>query len=293
MKTKNQRTALWILAVYLAATLALIVMGYSVQQPEIRQHEFPFSITYEYQGSTETIQAVYVAEYVKAPAVIGDSGLSWQGHLKDHNRLEADYIRIDETENTSFSINLHLNPGHLMGDPAHAHVQSAPEGHYFEYDGVNDIYITDPAQLAQLGIRILDWEYPTPIENSFSYGGISLSGETTAYSTVLAAAALLACVALVKKKSGLIYRPLDHIGSILNFLIVFLAAPVIFLVSGISQILDDGRFLHQVLYLTPALTLIGIAASTVLRRFGLKKTSFFIQFAGIALFLACCVILDL
>ena len=48
MKMNNRQKALLILAIYLAATLALLAFGYAVQAPKVRQQEFPFSITYTF-----------------------------------------------------------------------------------------------------------------------------------------------------------------------------------------------------------------------------------------------------
>ena len=72
MNRNNLKKAKIILAVYLIATLALLFLGYSVQKPKIAQQEFPFAITYSYQGETKTISDVYVGEYVRRAKYLGD-----------------------------------------------------------------------------------------------------------------------------------------------------------------------------------------------------------------------------
>ena len=65
MKTDNRLKAWIIFGAYIAATCALLIFGYSVQTPAVKQQEFPFTITYTYQGTTDTISDIYVAEYVR------------------------------------------------------------------------------------------------------------------------------------------------------------------------------------------------------------------------------------
>jgi hypothetical protein len=73
-----------------------------------------------------------------------------------------------------------MEPGYIMGDPKYADSVCQPTGACHGFDGTNDFTVTDPAELAQLGLSIVSWEYPEPIENTFSFGGISLSSEAAA-----------------------------------------------------------------------------------------------------------------
>ena len=280
MNTKNLKKAKIILVVYLIATLALLFLGYSVQKPKVVQQEFPFTITYSYQGKMETISDVYVGEYVRSAKYLGDDSVAWYGYIKDHDRLESDFYRIGEIDGQAFSINLNMEPGYLMGDPMHADSVCRPSGAYYSFDGTNDITVTDPAELAQLGLSIVSWEYPEPIENRFSFGGISLSSEATIYTAAIAIAALLACMILIKKDKEIVYGKMDKISIVLNFLIAIVAFPFIFMVSVLSEIVADTSVWQQILYATPALTVLGVAASVAMRRCGYGKHSMFVQFIG-------------
>lgn len=284
MKAKNIRRAKIILVLYLIATLALLLLGYSVQKPKVARQEFPFTITYSYQGITETISDVYVGEYVRRAKYLADDSLAWHGYIQDHNRLESDFYRIGEHDGQAFSINLNMVPEYLMGDPKYADSVCQPSGVCHSFDGTNDIMVTDPEELAQLGLSIVSWEYPEPIENTFSFGGISLSSEATIYTAAIAVAALLACMILVKKDREIMYRKMDKFSVALNFLIAIVAFPFIFMVSALSEIVADTSVWQQALYMTPALTVLGIVASVVLRRCGYGKGSLFIQFLGPILF---------
>ena len=284
MNTKNLKKAKIIFVIYLIATLALLFLGYSVQKPKVAQQEFPFTITYSYQGETQTISDVYLGEYVRSAKYLGDDSLAWYGYIKDHNRLESDFYRIGEINGQAFSINLNIEPGYLMGDPKFAGSVCQPTGVCHSFDGTNEITVTDPAELEKLGFSIVNWEYPKPIENAFSFGGISLSSEATIYTAAIAVLALLACMILIKKDKELTYGTLDKISILLNILVIVIGFPFILIVSSLSEILAEVSSIQQLLYFSPALTVIGIAASVTLRRMGHKNLGFLIQFAGPVVF---------
>lgn len=284
MIQKNLRKAKIILILYLIATLALLVFGYSVRKPEVARQEFPFTITYSYQGETKSLSGVYVGEYVQGAKYLGDDSIAWYGYIKDQDRLQSDFYRIGEIEGRAYSINLNLVPGYLMGDPKYADSVCRPSGACHSFDGTDDVTVTDPDQLARLGLSVVSWEYPEPIENSFSFGGISLSSEATLITAAMAVAALLACVILIKKDREITGGKMNKLSVVLNFLIILVAFPFIFMVSALSEIVADTSLWQQVLYLTPALTVLGVAASVALRRCGYGKHSLLIQFTGPVLF---------
>ena len=272
MKRKNRLKAWLILAIYIAATCALVFGCYGVQKPAVERQEFPFTLTYSYQGKTQTISDVYVAEYDRVAKYIGDEPLTWFGYVKDKDRLEADFYRVDD----SFSINLNIEPGYVMGDPRYAGMECKPAGVYHS----EEVVVTDQAELAKMGFVILGWEYPYPMENSFSFGGISLSSEAVMLTSAIAIAALLGCMAMIRKERKSAYGGINKISIAMNFLVIFIAFPFILIACSLSEIVADATVLQQLFYLAPALTAVGVAASVALRRMGYKYKSFFIQFAG-------------
>ena len=284
MKKKNQFKAWIIFGIYFVATCALLLLGYSVREPNIAQQEFPFSITYSYQGKTETVSKIYVVEYVRSATYIGDDSLNWFGYIKDHDRLQTDYFALIEEENQTFSVNLNMVSGYLMGDPTYAGSAPQPTAVYNSFDGTNSIEVTDPAELETLGFSMISWEYPEPIANSFTFGGISLSSEATIYAAAIAVVALLASMVLIKKDKSLPRCKLNTVSIILNFLVALVAFPFILIVSVLSEIVADASALQQLLYLAPALTALGVAASVTLRRMGRSVGSLLVQFIGPAVF---------
>ena len=280
MKTKNQLKAWMILGIYLVVTCALMLLGYSVQKPSAERQEFPFSITYSYQGATETISGTYVGEYVRKAKYIGDDSITWHGYIKDHDMLAYDYYTIDDFGDRAFSINLNMVPGYLMGDPAYAGYVCEPTGQYNHFDGTNDNVVTDPAELEQLGFSLVSWAYPAPIENAFSFGGICLSSEAVGYTAAVAVAALLLSMILIRKDPNVVYGKLDKVSVVLNFAVAIFALPFILITSMLSEIVAGTSIWQQILYFAPALTALGLAASLTLRRLGQKYVGFLIQFAG-------------
>jgi hypothetical protein len=144
--------------------------------------------------------------------------------------------------------------------------------------------VTEPAELKELGFYVVNWEYPDPIENKFSFGGVSLSSQAAVITSVIAVIALLAAVILIKKDPEVTYGLLDKCSIVVNFLMAILAFPVILVTSCLSEIVAGVNIFQQFLYLAPAFTALGIAISVTLRRMGHKKLGFWIQFVGLAVY---------
>ena len=282
MKKQIPRAAWIIFALHLTATALLLIFGYGVQKPAVQKQEFPFSITYTYQGEQKTISKVFVAEHTAFAKYLGDRPLAWFGYIQDQDMLAPDFIRIAEDDSYVLSINLNLEPGWLMGDSDYAGSICAPSGLAIRLaDGHR---ITEPEELEALGFRLEGWEYPQPIENRFSFGGFSLSSEAVLYTSAIAITALLLSLIFVEKDPEQMSRKLNKIGVAMNLLIAVFAFPFILIVSTVSEILGDTSVLQQLLYLAPALTVTCVSASVVLRRRGYSLPGFGIQFIGPVLF---------
>ena len=280
MKRQIPRAAWIILALHLSATALLLCFGYGIQKPAVQKQEFPFTITYTYQGQQQTISEVYVAEYSPFAKYLGDRPLAWFGYRLDQDRLESDFIRIAQNDTHAFSIDLNLEPGWLMGDQADA--DCAPSGLAIRLeDGTR---ITDPEALEDLGFRLEGWTYPQPIENRFSFGGFSLSSEAVLYTSAIAIVSLVLCLIFVKKDRQQMGGALNKLGIALELLVIAVAFPFMLILSTLSEILGDTSALQQLLYLTPAMTVTGVGASMVLRRRGYALPGLLMLLIGPVLF---------
>ena len=285
MKKKNQVKAWLILLVYLAATCALVLGCYVTPKPAVREQDFPITLTCTYQGKTETLSPVYAVEFLRATRHIGESGMDWYGYIRGNDGLQDQYIEFWEDEGECFVIYLNIQPGYLMGDPEYADARCQPTCAYYFFDGNEATEVTDPDELAELGFGLVSWEYPEPIENSFASIALALSAEASVYLAAIAVAALLACVILIRRDRRSTYGSFQVVSIILNFLVIIFAFPLILITSSLSEILGDRSMIQQLLYYVPALTAVGVGASVTLRRLGHKYLSFWIQFAGPAVFL--------
>ena len=280
MKRQIPRAAWIILALHLSATALLLCFGYGILKPAVQKQEFPFTITYTYRGQQQTISEVYVAEYSPFAKYLGDRPLGWFGYRLDQDRLESDFIRIAQSDTHAFSIDLNLEPGWLMGDLADA--DCAPSGLAIRLeDGTR---ITDPEALEDLGFRLEGWTYPQPIENRFSFGGFSLSGEAVLYTSAIAIVSLVLCLIFVKKDRQQMGGALNKLGIALELLVIAVAFPFMLILSTLSEILGDTSALQQLLYLTPAMTVTGVGASVVLRRRGYTLPGLLMLLIGPVLF---------
>jgi hypothetical protein len=159
----------------------------------------------------------------------------------------------------------------------------APVLTFTEWDGTT---YEDEQSLTEWGAKLVAWEYPEPIENSFVFSHLThLSGEVVGPLMIIAAVALLLVIILVKKDKTLEKKGIDTVSLILNFVIALFAVPVMALYAVFSDITGStGELLHMMGYFFPAVTILSLAASVGLRRKGCRSGSFLVQFIGPALF---------
>ena len=157
------------LSLLMVLVLALTGCGLEVPRPEIKEGEFNFSVTYEFNGEIRTVSGVYACKYNGTDwALDGGSHRDWVGYIKGGEIEEM--IEIGTTaDGGRVDLNLAFYPEYFMGDPLTGG-KEAPvprltvclqngEGMWFENDAD---YIAE-----NYGARIISYEYDEPIENSF------------------------------------------------------------------------------------------------------------------------------
>jgi hypothetical protein len=161
-------------------------------------------------------------------------------------------------------------------------------GAYVEYyDYENDISISSyqNEELADVGFRVLDFYYGEPIENSFSFSGVTYEPDNIIFFVVLMLIFLLVCIIFVRKDKEYKYSKLDIAGIILNFIVGIIAVPFISLLCTMFGLTGSGyEWIDQCIYNVPSFAILCLALSVMLRRKGYSKTGFFIQFGGILAF---------
>lgn len=278
--------ALILIVAVLLMAVACVVLSVA-QKPTVTEAQFPFSITYEYHGKQVTIEDVYTAYYAYNDGYADTKHRVYEGKIGNFETVDVTDYTIEETERSRLILSTNFHPDYMMGDTDYDHYEFQPFAPSFTYYGSDGYTATEPEELEAMGAKIIDFQYPEPIENTLVFSHISiLSGETVVGPTVLISLlALLAVILFVKKDDTLVPVPLDTVSFILNLVIGFVATPFLGLVSTLSDISgDNDNILSQTMYFTAALTVLGIAASVALRRKGYSKTAFVVQFAGPALF---------
>ena len=100
------------------AILAIVV--YSVIsslafKPTVTEGEFPFSITYELDGETVTIDEVYRARYVRNDGYADTKSRVYVGEIGNMGEGNTVYT-LKKDENTRVELWTKLYPDYLMGD---------------------------------------------------------------------------------------------------------------------------------------------------------------------------------
>lgn len=285
MKSKKLFLPTIILAVSVLAICVYSIVSSIAVKPTVTKGEFPFSITYEFNGETVTINDVYKAYYDKNDGYADTKSRIYLGEIGDTGEDNTIYtIKKDETGR--IELWTHFYPDYLMGDPEYDYFDDEafePGIYYYDKD---ENEFCDKETLSAQGVKLISFEYPTPIENSFVFSHISyFSSQVVIPILLITLLALLAIIIFVRKEKELKYKAIDIISIVLNFIICFTLLPFVSVLAVFIDIEGGGpEFYNQVMYFIPAFTVLCIAASVALRRKGYGVKSLIVQLIGPAVF---------
>ena len=118
-----KKTAVAFLSVFILAGM-LVSCGLGVPRPEIREAKFRFSVTYELNGETKTLEGIYVCEFDGVAWAL-DSGYTrdWIGYIEGGTMTNN--VEICSTNDGGrISIALGLHPTYFMSDPNSAALET-------------------------------------------------------------------------------------------------------------------------------------------------------------------------
>ena len=182
MKKNVKKTLIIVASVVVAAVLAFAIviasaLGYfkTIPQPEVKEGEFNFSLTYEVDGETKVIDGVYVCEYEGINRQLDGIGLKWNGYIKGHED-NCNY-EIKTTDEGVIMVDLDLCSEYFMADPSYADLFYEDE----EAKPVAELYITSNSMgdvesaenEVSVGsyegddVKIISFEYDQPIANTY------------------------------------------------------------------------------------------------------------------------------
>lgn len=285
MKSKKMTLLGIILAVAVACMVIYSVVSNVAQKPTITEAEFPFSITYELNGETETIDSVYSAHFVGNGGYAKVTTRYYEGVIDGRDPGDTWYVLSEDSEGTVY-LDTKFYADYLMGDPEYDYFDDeAFEPMVFFHDTEYQEH-TDKQTLLEHGVKLVSWEYPEPIENSFVFSHIGhLSSDVVLPLALIAALALIAVIVLVRKEEGLEKKAIDRISLILNFVIALTVVPFMTVYGVLSDINGSSPDLsYQLGYLMPAIAILGLAVSVALRRMGRGGASLAVQFVAPVLF---------
>ena len=169
---RRMRKTLSALAITLLLSFTLTGCGLDVPRPEIKKIDVDFSITYEFNGENETVSGVYVCGYEGLEwSLDGGYHRDWDGYVKDGAVDEMIKLATKSSDGRELYLVLGLYPEYFVGestdglwdDPAPYLMIRACD----EDGGVS--FFDEPDLIEEaFGAKIIEYDYPDPIENSFS-----------------------------------------------------------------------------------------------------------------------------
>ena len=273
-------TIILVLAVVIT-TVSVIIAGISLK-PVVTESEFPFSITYELDGETVTINDVYKVHYNDDKAY---KYREYIGEIQDKKEDNTYYILKTE-ENGRIELWTQFYADYLMGDPEYDYFDEEPfEPRIYYYDE-HETEFRDEETLAEHGVKLISFEYPEPIKNSLRFSHIVMPEDgVTLPSIIIAFLAMIATLIFVKKDTDYLRKPINIITIVFNFIIGFIVFPFFTTFAGLLNALGDvGDVMNLIIYLLPALTILCITASIGLRRKLYGKSALAVQFISPAVF---------
>lgn len=183
---KPVKVALKIVGVLLVALIILIVISYipwiivlcayffgeNPEKPEIRYGEFDYSLVYEINGETKTINDTLVCEYDGISRSLEGKSVKWNSYIKGTNK--EDCYLIFEDDEYKLYIYVPTDARYFMDEPdydlygfenpgepwlAYAFVEPAEDKEY-QFFSVDDYE-------EKFGVKIVSWEIEKPIENNY------------------------------------------------------------------------------------------------------------------------------
>lgn len=293
-KTNKLCLPLIILSAAVAVIIVYALIAGITQKPSITEAQFPFSICYELEGKSETIEGVYTCRFIGASQSVDPHDRFYEGFVEGEDYVnEYGHYVLKEDKGGQLVLNPNFYPDYLMGDPTYELDEDFAQEPFISYYDSDGMEYTSEIKLAEFAAKITAWDYAEPIENTLVFSHISrLTGDNVWPMELIALLALILCFLLVKKEKELIYSSMDKLSRVINVTQAVTVIPFLSIACPFLDINGSGASLScQIGYCTPAIAVLCLAASVCLRRKGYSKSGFLIQFGGLAV-LALVLVLD-
>lgn len=154
--------------------ILLVLFAYffaeSPEKPEIKYGEFDYSLVYEINGETKTINDILVCEYAGILPTLEGKVIEWESYIKG-TKKEDKYL-ISENDKYRLYIYIPTDARYFMDDPVYELYGFDDPGEpwfVYEYvDGTEEYEIfTEEEYAEKFGAKIISWQIDEPIENSY------------------------------------------------------------------------------------------------------------------------------
>ena len=282
MKSKKLALPMIILVIAILAMAVLGIVSNIAKKPTITEMDFPFSITYELNGETVKVDAVYAVSYVGNGGYVKATTRIYEGEVISETEGADTSFVISQTDADYITIYTRIQADYLMGDPAYDYYDDAPFEPILAYCNMESGETIEGQDLSDYGAKIISWDYPQPIENSFVFSHIAhLSGADVLPFLLTAALAAVSMFIFVRKEKSFTKLPANTISILLNIVIALTLLPFATIFAVFCDINgSSGELSHQMCYLLPTVTMLGLAASIGLRRRACSKGSIYVQLIG-------------
>lgn len=144
-----------------------------IDRPEIKNGEFNFSLTYEIDGKTETIEGTYVCKFEGVHRAIDGMSRQWTGYIRNHDD-STDY-EIKTTHDGVIKVDLDICSEFFMSDPFYKSNANTddPKPEPYLYITSGGSTVEDPSNEVLFGyyegddVKIISFEYDPPIKNVY------------------------------------------------------------------------------------------------------------------------------
>ena len=288
MKNKKALLPILILSAAILATAASAVISNIAKKPVVTEGEFPFSITYELDGETVTIEEVYKVRYVGNDGYADTKMRVYVGEIGEKGEDQTIYT-LKKDAAGRIELWTYFYPDYMMGDPEYDYFEEeeneAFEPRIYYYDAEETFY-EDEETLAAQGVKLISYEYPTPLKNRFVFSHISHSSGAVVFPTVLIGLlALLAMVIFVKRDAERKYKAIDIVSIVFGYMIGTVYLLAVIMLALLIDIEGGGpEFYYQAAHYIPAFSVLCLVASAALRRRGHGVSSLIVELIGPAAF---------
>lgn len=277
---KKFKLPIIVAAVTLVAMIVVTMMLSVAKKPSVTEAQFPFSITYEYDGEVRTYSGTFVAVFTGNGGYADPTNRCYKGYLLETGEEGEPGVCVEQNPDGShIRLYSRLIADYMLGEPGYE-LDCRPSFVYGDAEGADH---EDEETLLAQGVKLISYDYPEPIDNTLVFSHFTyMSGVVVLPLLLVSILAFLAIVIFVKKDEDVSYGLIDRVSLLANIPMAVIVLPILTVFGMFADIVGGGPELSYKLgYLSSSFTVLGIAASVCLRRKGYSKSGLVVQFAGI------------